>query len=287
MLSAHYFEENPFDREGLARRLEERGLRMERTFRNEARFDGHLRIYPELRCNLRCPYCVNEEVPGRVKGGSNVPAKDWIAAVNREGRHVVLTGGEPFLYPDLVGLINGIDPALKVRVYSNFCLDLGERLTGLRRPVHFFLSWHPAGRAFRERFLHNIGVVRNAPGLSCEVHSIDAPESEDGLDADLRHFRERGLEVRLDPDQRGFAGSGGGPGRSALCRKRIYLIGPDGTRYQCVSRLMRRDAPMENMLAGPLREEAACSFCPDFGHCAPCDQLGDTVMHEVEREAAK
>lgn len=254
------------------------GLEPERAYGNPAKFDGHLRLYPTLACNLRCLYCVNEEMGCRPFRFPMAKPEQWIEAIKREHRHVVFTGGEPFLYPGLVKVINGVPPELTVRVYSNFCLDLTGQLKGLARPVHFFISWHPQQRADRNVFLRNLKLMQQNKSLTADIHAIDAMETASVLNADLAYFKQHGFEVGLDSDQRTFEGAGRMRHHMAVCSKAIYLIGPDGTRFQCVSRLVRNDEPMENMLEGSLGPAEAVSECPHFGNCAPCDALGQTQM---------
>lgn len=254
------------------------GIEPERFYANPAKFDGHLRIYPTLACNLRCEYCVNEEMGCRPFKYDMASPEKWVEAINRENRHVVLTGGEPFLYPGILELINGVNPDLKLRVYSNFCLDLSGVLGKISRPVHFFISWHPQERADRDVFLANLKLMRENELLTADIHAIDAMETAKVLSDDLAFFKEHGFNIGLDSDQRTFEGAGQMRNHLAVCSKTIYLIGPDGTRFQCVSRLVRNDEPMENMLEGPLGPEEAVSECSYFGTCAPCDALGETQM---------
>jgi len=264
--------------EAVARMAERVGSGPGEEYRNPATFDGHLRVYPTLACNLRCRYCVNEAMGSRPHRHAVAGPQAWAEAINREGRHVVFTGGEPFLYPGLVDVINSLRPDLRVRVYSNFCLDLSDHLARIARPVHFFVSWHPQQRADREVFLHNLEQMRGSGRFTADIHAIDAVETAPVLADDIAYFAARGFTIALDSDQRGFVGAGQGVCRPAACAKTLYLIAPDGTRFQCVSRLVRNDRPMENMLAGPLGPAAAVSECPDFGNCAPCDALGETAM---------
>lgn len=257
---------------------EQTGAEPVEVHENGAQFDGHLRIYPTLACNLGCGYCVNEQMGQRPHAFPRQPAGQWVEAINREGRHVVLTGGEPFLVPDLPELINGVTASLKVRVYSNFCLELKDMLAAITRPVHFYISWHPQKRADRDIFLANVLAMRTNPLFTADIHAIDALETRPALDRDLDFFASHGLTLDKDADQRTFDGACQPSTRTAACSKTIYLIGPDGTRFQCVSRMMRNDRPMENMLQGPLDDPEAASVCPDFGNCAPCDILGQTKM---------
>jgi glycosyltransferase involved in cell wall biosynthesis len=266
---------------GLAKTM---GLGLGQAYVNAARFDGMLRIYPTLRCNLRCPYCVNDHVPGGKKESPRIPGLEWAAAINRHGRHVVITGGEPFLLPDLVDMINAIDPSLIVRVYTNLSLDVREMLDALRREVRFYVSWHPRPHADYDQFLANLDRIQKHPLLWADVHAVRAKETEDLLPSDLQHFSSVCLHIDVDDDQRSFIGSIGNKGSQALCRRRILLVGPDGQRYQCVSNLMRRKNPMENVLHEALRDEIHVTTCQDFGLCAPCDGLGETSIVTLVRE---
>ena len=247
------------------------------VYENPALFDGCLRIYPTLRCNLSCPYCVNEQM-GQVRKDHDLPPPErWAEAVNREGRHVVFTGGEPFLYPGFPELVNGVGRALKVRVYTNLSLDLENLLARIARPVHFYVSWHPLCRN-RERFLDNLRVLAASKHFTFGAHAIEAEETKDLLADDLAWFRDQGMDIAVDPDQRDFMGSD--PANAALveCCRRIYLIGPEGARFQCVSHLVRDMAAMENIFDGPLGPAEQTIRCADFGRCAPCDGLGETSM---------
>lgn len=250
-------------------------------YQNRAVFDGHLRIYPTLRCNLHCSYCVNAQVQRHSHSCSEARPDQWIDAIVRENRHVVFTGGEPFLYEGLVQVINALPNDLKVRIYSNFCLDLSRQLAAITRPVHFFISWHPQKNAVRSLFMKNIRQMQEHPHCSAVIHAIDTPETRNSLPSDLAFFHETGLDVALDEDQRSFAGSMQSKLHRVHCSKTIYLIAPNGDRFQCVSRLVRSDRPMENIFARPLGEEETQGPCPDFGNCAPCDALGQTTMRRA------
>jgi len=267
----------------LARRPENRGRELVRLHHNPARFDGHIRAYPTLVCNLKCPHCVNRHVPGRSRTEQRLGWEEWAAIFNREKRHVVLTGGEPFLFTGLVRLINAIEDPLIVRVYSNFSLDVAERIAAVRRPCVFYVSWHAGQGVSRETFLNNIRAVRANPFTALDAHCVDTAENARNLESDRAFFLEQGVSLPMDEDQRGFAGADPENAEPVWCARRIYLLSPEGVRYQCVSKLLRRVDPLENAMAAPLKRDRLLTRCDDWGLCAPCDGLGETVMHAIRQ----
>ena len=246
-------------------------------------FDGWIRIYPTLVCNLSCPYCVNHHNPDEYRGNEyqTLPPEKWVESLNRIGRNVVITGGEPFLYTGLDRLVNGLRPELKVKVYSNF--SAGKTLEVARRfehPVEFFISYHPASGP-PDRVIENVLELRKAGRFNGHLHAIDTSDQRPRLAKALDQFRQAGVTVQLDPDQRLlFPGSLMKGRQTVRCERRVILIGPDGSRHQCVSKLVRRKEQVGHILDNELPEKIEV-ICGDYGFCAPCDFLGETRFRRV------
>lgn len=258
------------------------GKELVKVHDNKARFDGHIRAYPTLACNLKCPHCVNQHVPDKAKGEQRLDWKQWATIFNREKRHVVLTGGEPFLFPGLIDLVNAIESQMGVRIYSNFSLNVRDAIASLQRPCTFYVSWHAGQKVDREIFWNNLQAVKANPLAAVEVHCINTLEGNEQIQEDREFFLSRGLEMPMDEDQRGFIGADPAQGEMAWCGRRIYLLSPEGVRYQCVSKIMRRDDPLENAVKSPLGMDRLLTLCDDWGRCAPCDGLGESVMHVLK-----
>lgn len=243
-------------------------------------FDGWLRIYPTLECNLRCPYCVhlhnqNESV---VAAYRLVSWEQWADFINKAQRHLIITGGEPFLYPDLVRLINAIEPQLKVKVYTNFSLAVDEFVAKCRRPVTFFASYHPVSGAV-ESFLQRIEKVQAHGKFPGAIHMVGWERQLDFLKKVKEKFARRNWFVYIDEDQYHLSAAARMEFRKKVrCTRRIFLVAPDGNRYHCVSHMLRRVYSLGNVFRQELGPEKITLTCPDYGYCNPCDSLGETKI---------
>ena len=246
-------------------------------------FDGQVRIYPTLRCNLRCPYCVNQYVDNGAHIGdyAECPAEEWGRIIRHLGRDVVITGGEPFLYRELEALIAEIPAALQVTLYTNLMVPLDSSRALLeRKNLSFFISYHPAcsdDALFAENY-----ALLSAEKAPLTVHSITLAGEQEREAMISAMEKKTGTRIIRDADQRLHVRCADvqkkPAGETVQCRRRIILVAPDGTRYQCVSHMMRRVFPKENLCREPFSGEWSTCVCPDYDVCAPCDTLGEMTQ---------
>lgn len=240
------------------------------------RFDGWVRIYPTLECNLRCSYCVNEFWPEMDKKNTyeQLPAEAWIDIINKLGRDVIFTGGEPFLYPDLIKVINNISPKLKIKIYTNFMWDSEEFIREVNRQVEFYGSYHPcSGKP--EKFLENINKLRSASKFNGSIHGILYEKQSKFMHKSADTFKKSEWNLELDDDQYEiFEGSSKKFRKRVQCMSKSILIAPDGIRYQCVSKMVRKVGGHENLVHKKFKGPSISQECFDYGYCAPCDGLG-------------
>ncbi len=251
-------------------------------------FDGKVRAYPTLRCNLSCEYCVNNHIDGgrHLADYSLLDPEEWIEIFNWLNRDVILTGGEPLLYPDLGKVILGVNPKLEVTVYSNLMVPLRGDLSWLQRKrLSVYASYHISGNR-DSLFAENVRLLKKS-GTPFSVHAINL-EGRDRLQAAFAEKLGAGApHIDIDEDQRNiFPGSSKAFRKMVRCDRAVILIAPDGGRYQCVSRMVRRVAPFENLAKDPLSGIRHVVDCPDFGFCAPCDYLGETKFTEPNTKTA-
>ncbi|WP_149182570.1 radical SAM protein [Streptomyces sp. TRM49041] len=98
-----------------------------------AYFPSRLWIYTNFHCNLACDYCAVASSPKAA--ARTLPADAFRAlvdeAVEAGFTELYLTGGEPFLHPDIVGLLDYATTRLPTVVMTNGMLLRGRRAAGL------------------------------------------------------------------------------------------------------------------------------------------------------------
>ena len=113
-------------------------------------------IKPTMKCNLHCSYCCVElEIKKRPKF-EEVGYKKWLEYVDgipfRLGI-INISGGEPFLYPEIVPLVHGlIDRGHLVRIPSNLLLTEGLEIGKTNRCM-ILATYHGVNRS---RFMKNL-----------------------------------------------------------------------------------------------------------------------------------
>jgi len=98
-----------------------------------AYFPPRLWVYTNFHCNLACDYCAVASSPKAA--ARTMPASQFRALVDEavsEGfTELYVTGGEPFLHPDIIGLLGYASQRLPTVVLTNGMLLRGQRLAGL------------------------------------------------------------------------------------------------------------------------------------------------------------
>jgi organic radical activating enzyme len=241
-------------------------------------FDGKVRAYLTLRCNLKCDFCVNTYVDGgrSLQNYQLLSASQWIYILNSLDRDIVITGGEPLLYPGLGEIVLGVNPELDITIYSNLMVPLKGNLLWLRRKgLAMYISYHPS-YGDDHVFIENVRILKQHK-VPFTLHAIDVMGREK-LEAICAERLKDGIpHITIDEDQRNlFEASSKKFKKRVRCQRSIILIAPDGMRYQCVSRMVRRVEPLENLLNEPFTAVCRTVICGDYGYCAPCDGLGET-----------
>lgn len=100
------------------------------------------------RCNWSCPFCLfrfNDEKETNISNYIN--SFEYAIQESEKKVYIKITGGEPFIYPELLKAIFNIadkyhDKIYKIGIGSNGSIPVPAFLQGVRKRTHIFLSRH-------------------------------------------------------------------------------------------------------------------------------------------------
>lgn len=157
------------------------------------------------KCNFRCHYCYYPHNPGPVT--ENLPLDKLTAFLDGTGREWVvgMTGGEPFLYPDFVGLCRTLTENHKISVDTNLSLSREvERFAREIDPerVHdLYVSLHVEERERRggmDAFVRNVNEL-TARGFYVVINYVLHPDLMDRYPEDRDRLAEQGVVITPRP----------------------------------------------------------------------------------------
>ncbi|CAN5329331.1 radical SAM protein [soil metagenome] len=92
-------------------------------------------MYTNFDCNLACDYCCVRSSPQTARAALGIDRVRQLAAeaVDAGVSELILTGGEPFLLPDIEDLVAACTAVLPTTMLTNGMLFRGRRLESLRR----------------------------------------------------------------------------------------------------------------------------------------------------------
>ena len=187
-------------------------------------FPARLWVYSNFHCNLACGYCVVSSSPRarRREIGLERFASLVDEAVDEGFEELYLTGGEPFVHPDVIALVELAADALPTVVLTNGMLFTGRRreelarlagrpglvlqtsLDGARPATHD--AWRGAGSWAKA--MEGLDYAREL-GLPVRVAMTETPENRGEVEELRALCAERGVEgedFAVRPlVQRGFA----------------------------------------------------------------------------------
>ncbi len=219
------------------------------------------------RCSLNCKMCYIRMTPEQMRPiGEERSVSQWIELA-REAREMgmtflLLTGGEPFLRPDLFELLsafnsmgiitdinsNGtlINEAVVAKLLQAPPSKINITLYGASRQTYEDLCGD--GSAF-DRVVHAIDLLRNSGILVC-LNGTLTPDNYHELDELVRFAKDRGLPLRstsyvIPPSRRGGLESAYRmPPENAGCvafRSQLLFNGEEAMRKKAMSQLVMED----------------------------------------------
>ncbi len=154
-------------------------------------------------CNFKCPYCweVQRIAHGEMKADPFIEAEKWVAAWNRLRPAILdISGGEPFLQPNFIRMLQGFDDSIRIAITSNLSFDLTEFVEKISPSKVFSMtvSFHPTQKLTLNAFLGKALLLKNR-GFRITVNFVTYPEQLWMLGNYKQIFESQGLNFHVDP----------------------------------------------------------------------------------------
>jgi len=246
---------------------------------------NYIEAYLTLRCNLNCPYCINDFKKVKRKRDE---IGEWANGLNRFETDIPITlgGGEPTLHKDFYKIVKNIKPTLKLDLLTNLQFDEDEFIKNCKGRFNWGegayknirVSYHPSQQN-PEKLINKI--IKLQKYFKIGLFGINHPEN---IEANIKmaelarknqiYFFIKDFLGEYDGKLFGYykypAGLNGRP-KKALCRTKEILIDPEGDVYRCHRDLYSKENPIGNILDTNWKPEFKFRECNNYGNCNPCD----------------
>ncbi|MEK6820129.1 MAG: radical SAM/SPASM domain-containing protein, partial [Nanoarchaeota archaeon] len=269
----------------------------------------YMTAFLTMRCNLNCSFCLNafSKDFNRTKF-REISGKQWVEALNklesREDLPITFSGGEPFLHPDFIYILNNLKPELKIDILTNFYdKNLVDRFISeinperVRRQVPYpsiRVSYHPE-QMDAEQLITNVKKAADA-GFNIGIETIMYPNPRQLEAIEQMAIQCRNLGISLRP--KSFTGVFEGEDnkgdpiyivhgnyskypksfsqspenlKNCSCKTSELLIAPDGKVYRCHRDLFSEENFTGNITDENFQVEDKFRECNKYGQCHPCD----------------
>ncbi len=261
---------------------------------------NYIAAFLTLRCNLRCPYCINR-FGDLNSSGRLLAAGEWLAGLNRIQTRadlpITLQGGEPSLHPGFYEIINGLRPDLHIDLLTNLQFDVDEFMANvpparLKRDAPYAsirISYHPETmdlavvQAKTLRLLaagYSVGIWAVAhPANISQVEAAQASCVAVGIDFRCKEFL--GIHQGVMYGNYTYEGAVDNELKAKVeCRTSELLIGPTGDLYRCHSDLYAACDAYGSILDDELVVADKFRPCVRYGACNPCDVKTKTDRYQ-------
>lgn len=262
-----------------------------------------------MRCNLHCSYCLNEFNSNFNQDLFNeILGIQWIDSLNKINSRpdvpITFSGGEPFLHPDFIEIINGLKKELNIDILTNlywgkkgierFIEKVNpERLKRDSKYPSIRVSYHPEQMGKGELLIENVKKLRDA-GFNIGIYAVQYPGKKQLEAITQMQFRclNANLEFRIkdftgkfegkDDEGRFFSMTYGdyskypesvfqNKTKKCECKTSGLLIGSNGDIYKCHRDIFSREFPIGNITNPEFQPEDVFRECFKYGQCHPCD----------------
>lgn len=154
------------------------------------------------RCNFRCPFCwFNGKWEEMDKHNRYISVDEMLKIWKRiydlhDECHIMITGGEPTLYPNFIKLLDELSKLHTIKVTSQLSTDM-YTFAGKLNPGRIILdmNFHPMESKF-EPFIRKVLALKKK-GFSGGVCYLAYPPQMDKIDYYHKKFEEKGINFAL------------------------------------------------------------------------------------------
>ncbi len=254
------------------------------------------------KCNMKCQYCWEVQ---RIRVGDLKPEpykdyKNWVRAWNKLKPEILdISGGEPFLQPNFLEMLEEFDDSIKVAITTNLSLDITKFVQRIKpsKIASMTLSLHPTQKLSLEHFKGKLLLLKNRGFGPLTVNFVTWPEQMYLLPEYKALFEGLGVRFHVDPysatpfdpyefnaEEETFIKDYVGSDRAhwfgdqntfnVVCSGGIehLNVGPDGQAHRCIHDRHMKIAPVGNILDEDFSLNKDWTFCPDFWRCPGCDK---------------
>lgn len=256
------------------------------------------------RCNNKCPYCT---IFGKYKGEPDIAYDLWLNAFNRlKPRIIDITGGEPFLYKDLIPLINGLNKSIEIGLTTNLTQDITQFVQKVNpsRILSMTLSYHPSMSMQKDYFIGKALLLLQR-GFPINVNFVGYPEQMYMIPTLKYTFESAGIKFHVDPYaqhegkqyefndfEQAFLKKMVGNDREFRFKETegvvkcsagsdYLVILPDGTAHRCMHFNLTGRKAIGNILDPTMKLYDEWQLCDQMNQCGGCDK-DKTQMIEVK-----
>ncbi len=253
------------------------------------------------KCNFRCPYCWEAQ---RQERGELIPepfidSRKWVEAWNRLRPQILdITGGEPWLQPRFLDLLEALDDNIKIAITTNVSKDITQFVQRLSPDKVFSmtLSLHPTQKMNTDLFVGKCLLLKNR-GFNITVNYVAWPEQMWLIPMYKQIFENHGIRFHIDPysptalyayefsqKEKDFLRQFVGEDRSAhwfgeidkspvLCSGGYNHLNvqPNGDAYRCIEDRISEKPKVGNILDPDFKLNTEWTYCDVYHRCPSCD----------------
>jgi hypothetical protein len=265
-------------------------------------------------CNNWCPYCWERQ---RQKRGEFTPEpfldhKIWVEAWNRLKPEILdITGGEPFMQPGFLELLEGLDPAIKVAITTNATLDLTQFVQRIspEKVFSMTISWHPTEKMNTDAFFGKCLLLINR-GFNITINFVLYPEQMYLAPGYRNQANALGIRFHCDPyaqtpffpftyteKEKKFLEFFVGADRANALTDEVrpvecsagvdhLTVYPDGSAYRCINDSIAKLPALGKIQDPEFKLNAGYTPCVDYNKCAGCNRDKVLVRDNANDEHA-